>query len=99
MFREIDDPERAGIIVSWLEQGATVATDVYDPEKSKAAGPVYLKAGDHLCEVCGALIEDEFGGAPYGRILANQRLKYGYTVCAGCLGKAQPQQRKEVADG
>jgi len=79
-----------GALVACLERGGTVATEVYDPEKSKAAGPVYLQAGDHECSGCGTLIDtDEFPGANWANILANQRLKYGHTMCRECHQEVQ----------
>lgn len=74
-----------GTLVACLAAGGTVATEVYDPEKSAAAGPVCLQEGDEVCSGCETLIDtDEFPGANWANILANQRLKYGHTMCCAC---------------
>ncbi len=68
-----------------LERGGTVGSEVYDPEKSKAAGPVYLKGGDQACSGCGTVIQPEdYPGADYANILARLKLQYGHTVCPDC---------------
>lgn len=70
-----------------LEGGGTVASEVYDPEKSVAAGPVYLKAGDQVCSGCGEVIQPSaYPGADYANLLARLKLQYGHTVCPECHG-------------
>lgn len=70
-----------------LEGGGTVGSEVYDPEKSKAAGPVYLNAGDTVCSGCGEVIRPSaYPGADYANLLARLKLQYGHTVCPECHG-------------
>ena len=74
-------------IFGTLTAGGTVGTEVYDPEKSKAAGPVYLKAGDHVCSACGEdILPEDYPGADYANLLARLKLQYGHTVCPDCHG-------------
>ncbi len=83
-FINAADRSDAGVFGT-LEGGGTVASEVYDPEKSKAAGPVYLQAGDQVCSGCDTVIQpDEYPGAAYANILARLKLQYGHTVCADC---------------
>lgn len=77
--------ETVGVLVGALQGGRMVKTEVYDPEKTKAAGPVFLKPGDEVCSGCDTLIdEDEYPGASWANVLAQQRLKYGHTMCRAC---------------
>lgn len=68
-----------------LDGGRMVKTEVYDPEKTKAAGAIMLKPGDERCSGCDTLIDgDEYPGGNWANILATQRLKYGHTMCREC---------------
>lgn len=88
MLRSLDDFTTAGGVVASLQRGARISTDVYDPDKSKAAGPIYLEEGDELCGECETLITTkEYPGADYGNVLGRLKLKYGRTLCAECHGK------------
>lgn len=85
-FKRSEDWSDAALFGT-LEGGGTVATEVYDPEASKAAGPVYLKAGDQVCSGCGEVIQpDEYPGADWANLLARLKLQYGHTVCRDCHG-------------
>ena len=88
MLRSLDDFTSAGGVAASLQRGAKISTDVYDPDKSKAAGPIYLDEGDEVCADCGELITGEaYRGADYGNVLARLKLKYGRTLCPECHGK------------
>jgi len=84
MIGSVDEYMTPGGVVAALERGCKLSTDVYDPEKTKAAGPVYLHPGDEVCSECGSVIADEFGPAPYAKVLANMKLKHGETYCVEC---------------
>lgn len=74
-------------LVAAMQKGTTVKTEVWDPEASKAAGPVYLTEGDEVCSGCDTLITpDEYPGADWANLLARLKLQYGHTVCAECHG-------------
>lgn len=77
--------ESVGVLVGALQGGRMVETEVYDPEKPKAAGVIMLKPGDEQCSGCGTLIDgDEYPGASWANVLARQKLKYGHTMCREC---------------
>lgn len=95
VLKSLDQFMGAGGVVASLQRGAQLSTDVYDPDKSKAAGPIYLHEGDEECGLCGELITGEdYPGAGYGNVLANMKLKYGDTACAECL----PQLKAEGSE-
>lgn len=84
-FIDARDWETVAPLLGALEGGRMVRTTVYDPEKSKAAGPVFLKPGDQECSGCGTLIDEEqYPGASWANVLGQQRLKYGHTMCRDC---------------
>lgn len=103
VLKSLDDYMSAGGIVAALQRGCDLATDVYDEDKSKAAGPIYLHEGDEACGLCGELITPEdYRGAGYGNILARLKLKYGDTACPECLPQLKAEDESEEppeADG
>lgn len=85
MHRSVDDFMTAGGVAAALQGGCTLQTGVYDPDKTSAAGPIYLEEGDELCGECGDLItNNDYPGANYANLLATLKLKYGTTYCAEC---------------
>lgn len=100
-LRSLDDYMGAGGVVASLQRGCKLSTDVYDPDKSKAAGPIYLNEGDEVCDECGELITGEdYPGAGYGNVLARLKLKYGGTACRECLPRLKGEEEEPPeADG
>ena len=102
-LRSLDDYMTAGALVASLQRGCKLSTEVYDPDKSKAAGPIYLTEGDEVCDECGELITGEdYPGANYGNVLARLKLKYDGTACAACLPQLKGEDEAEgtpEADG
>lgn len=107
VLKSLDQFMGAGGVVASLQRGAKVSTDVYDPDKSKAAGPIYLNEGDEECGLCGELITgDDYPGAGYGNVLARLKLKYGDTACVECLpqlkgaeGESETEDETPDAEG
>lgn len=86
----IDDPTEVSAprAASALQRGQTIPTGVSARPKRtvSAAGQVYLRPGDELCEDCD---EDdnligEFGSAPYVPVLGRIKRRYGTTLCQDC---------------
>lgn len=83
-IRDAEDLPVAALL-GVLERGGKVRTGVSDPEKTDAAGPIYLSPEDTECSGCGEAIgADEFPGADWANVLARQKLLYGHTMCRVC---------------
>jgi hypothetical protein len=99
-LKSLDDYMSAGGIVASLQLGCTLATDVYNPDKSKAAGPIHLTEGDEVCDECGELITaEDYPGANYGNVLARLKLKYDGTACSACLPQLKGRGEDEEPPG
>lgn len=84
-YMKSDNWDTVPPLLGALQGGNMVRTEVFDPEATKAAGPVFLRPGDHVCSGCGALIDgEEFPGAAWANLLAQQKLQYGHTMCSDC---------------
>jgi len=89
-IRELPERRTPGLVTAGLARGTTYRTEVFDPEKTRAAGPIYLKPGDEQCSVCDRLIEgSDYPGADFPALLARLKLRHGHTLCPQCLDEVQ----------